>query len=104
MGCAECVASSREGLKVVHEELRDAAFTRVEFYQHDRLLRCDACGTHWLSQYWEYDTDETRLQEWGVRERAFVALSASDVAEIEQALRTGTPMPHDRFRAARTDG
>ena len=95
-GCEHC-NSSRDSLPVVYEELRDRAFVRVEFYQHDRLHRCPTCKMAWLAQYWETDTPETMLQEWGERHGAWTALSLDDVAAIEAALAAGVALPHDRF-------
>lgn len=37
-------------VEVVHEELRDRAIERIEFYQHEKLVRCSKCGQHWLTQ------------------------------------------------------
>lgn len=46
---------------------------------------------------WEFDTEETRLKEWGVTERRTIPLDANDVARIEDALATGVLLPHGCF-------
>lgn len=97
-GCSQC-QGSKDGLEQVSDELRDRAFQRVTFYQNDLLYRCPLCGTAWLHQYWEIDTPETALDEFGERHWEWIALTDDDVAEIEQAEDASRPLAHDRFRA-----
>ncbi len=88
-----------EALEQIGDELKDRAFARVTSYQSDLLYRCGSCGTAWLQQYWEVDTPETAFEEFGERFWQWTALTRRDVAEIEEAVKARSPLPHDRFYA-----
>ncbi len=95
-GCPSC-NRSKDGLNVVHKELRELAFERITFYQYDELLVCPACGDHWLSQYWEIDTPETALEEFGERYRNWTRVSPQGVQLIEETIKSGELLRHDHF-------
>ena len=101
-GCSHCREALQGGraadtLETLHEEVRETGIKRIQFYQNDRVLRCKECGAAWLSQFWEYDTEETRMEEWGITARKVVPLPPEHLAELEAAMQSGTPLPHDHF-------
>ena len=101
--CQQCLdrtagKSNDDGFEMLHPELREIGFERVECYQYDRVDRCKLCGRAWLRQYWEFDTEETQFEEWGERNWFQCQLSDDDLREIEAAVAAGTPLAHARFR------
>ena len=101
-GCNICREALQNGrgkadLETVHAELRELGIARIQFYQNDTVVRCKDCGATWLSQFWEYDTEETRMEEWGITERKVVPMPPDHLAELEAAMQSGTPLPHDHF-------
>jgi hypothetical protein len=107
-GCEEC-RQSDDGLEKASDDLHRTIFDRFRpsepghslSYQNDFLYRCSACATIWLSQFWEIDTPETALEEWGITYRTRVALTAEDVMLIEETRESGRLLPHDTFRPIR---
>jgi hypothetical protein len=72
-GCPICRSSSRARERV-SEELIGRLIERIHydrtrysgvFYENAFITRCPECGTLWLEQYWELETPETTLAEWG---------------------------------------
>jgi hypothetical protein len=96
-GCRRCRSSKMELVRV-GDELRDRAFVRICFYQTDLLHVCAECEAVWLQQYWEIDTPETMLKEFGERYEVWTVLTRADVALIDVALDTGILLVHERFR------
>ena len=103
-GCEDCRSAltsrptdNNDLFVTVHKELQGVAIARIELYQNDSVVRCTRCGAHYLCQFWEYDTEETKLEEWGVVERKAVPLPPEHLSELEGALRAGKPLPHDHF-------
>lgn len=66
-------------------------------YMNDFVYECSECGSDWLTQYWEVETAETELEEWGHRNWRAVPLSPSQLESIKRALRSGTKLRHDEF-------
>lgn len=66
-------------------------------YQNDMLYRCPACGTVWLSQFWEIDTPETQYEEWGITSKVRTPLASEDLVVIEDAISSGDRLAHDTF-------
>ena len=106
-GACEVCSLSKDGLEQVGDDLHRRAFAHFDppehhwrtSYQSDVLYRCPACGTMWLHQYWEIDTPETALEEWGLRNYEWTCLTSNAVEEIGQALLSGVLIPQNRFRA-----
>lgn len=106
-GCTACRAG--ENCTRVGGDLHLVVFDRYEpdapdqqpTYQNDFLVQCRECATFWLEQYWEYDTPELQFEEFGVRNRAWIALTAQDLAEIDSARASGRLLPQNHFRPDR---
>lgn len=69
-------------------------------YRNDSVKRCAACGTHWLNQFWEVDSEETKYMEWGITYRTVTPLSPAEAAKIRTALETHE-LDHGGFRDRR---
>lgn len=66
-------------------------------YMNDFVYQCETCQAFWLQQYWEVDTPETELEEFGDRYQRVLPLTAEQVATIRRALASGGKLPHDSF-------
>jgi len=104
-GCESgCTSTSWER---VGQDLQGKAIARFNHenpawrttYQNDLLYRCTLCGSWRICQYWEYDTPETELEEFGVRNEKWIAVNEEQLAAIERALSSGVLLPHDYFGA-----
>ena len=105
-GCANCLP--REGWRpidehygLVNDGLRGVAIARIQCYQADSLLQCRSCGQHWLRQWWEFDTEATRLKEGGIVSCALIPLSTEEVKALAEAESAKRPLPHRHFRDGR---
>ncbi len=103
-GCEQC-RDSDSSLETIGSDLHRVVIENFEpqdrshrlSYQNDFLRRCPACGTTWLSQFWEVDTPETAYEEWGLTYVARTALTTEQVQMIDQAILTGSKYPHGFF-------
>jgi hypothetical protein len=66
-------------------------------YQNDFVYQCTACEALWLQQYWEVDTPETAMEEFGHRYQRILPLSSRQVALIRAAVRSGRKLAHNQF-------
>jgi hypothetical protein len=114
-GCEVCIGELKSFkhphlTNVFLHEVRDGDLKRVVIesptqiepdgqltYQNDFVYRCAVCGTTWLQQYWEVDTPETFLNEWGHRHARVTPLTDSEVSAIRAALKSGQKLRHDEF-------
>lgn len=88
-GCPECrnsdgqMADPAGGALVAQGSAADA-FTGYSYFSCD-LFRCSRCGTSWADVYFEWDDEETKMDEWGHRVRFAVALTGEQCATIDRA-------------------
>ena len=105
-GCELCRADSDNCSRVINET--SGAFEAIPLPPEHHLMylgshidRCKSCNAHWLSQFWEVDTPERYMEEWGEVHRTYVGLSDLAVETIREALSTRRSLPHDTFRKDR---